>query len=656
MTSASRASGRSLVHVLLVLGLLLPGLAAAQGPSDDFLQATTLFEEHNYSQAARKLEAVVAAEAENEPAWYYLGVCRLYTGDTEKALEALQTAAALEPGRPGTFLYIGNIYEEQNAFDQAIVAYQEDLRNRRHRNLAETYNALGRSYFYAGLFDDGIAALDECLRHDPNYIEAIYHRGLTYYYMADYAIALKDFKRGVDVVNEWDALNGRLERILLKEEGGPLSSREERQKQEAQENLAQDYNRATEFLVMKAMRRELHLARGDAYDANGEWGNARNAYRDALDLRKALNPADPLPHTKIGLALLHEAEGTFYDRGLLHKAIGVTDAAVEKIEEAIGYSADFAPAHAAMGDIYSFQASTYVSDPQRGILSHTYEDALAEYDAALTAEPEFVDALLNRARVNLHLGQPAKAIEDLGMALNLRPRRADLYAVAAGAYQLAQDYDNAIDTAATALALDPTNSEAHNASGLSYYYLGELGLAAEHFSSAIESDPTKHQSYTNLANTYFQMGSWHRARQQYEKALEIIPDSTVANTAFQRSYLLYLVARTHHYTGQFDKEVEVLNQALTLDPAYLEALLQLADAYIELANFRAAETDLRLALGKSPGVEMDATIHNYLGRLFEKEGRVHDAITHYGSSLKAAQAADIENPEAEEALKRLKAG
>jgi len=313
-------------------------------------------------------------------------------------------------------------------------------------------------------------------------------------------------------------------------------------------------------------------------------------------------------------------------------------------------------AHAALGDIYLFQAQTYVSDPERDIISHTYGDALAKYDEALNLAPDYVPALLSRARAYVDLQDPAKAISDLQAALNVQPRNPELYAVAAQAYRIAQDYENTINTAATALTLDPDNAEAHDATGLAYYFLGELTAAANHFTKAIEADPTKHQSYTNLGNTYFQLGSWYRARQEYERALEAIPSSTVANTAYQRSYLLFLIARTYHYQQQYEQEVEALSKALTLDPAYLEALLQLAEAYIELEQYRAAETDLRLALEQSPGDEMDARIYTQLGRLFEREGQVHKAIANYGSALRAAQAADIESPEAEEALRRLKAG
>jgi tetratricopeptide (TPR) repeat protein len=147
------------------------------------------------------------------------------------------------------------------------------------------------------------------------------------------------------------------------------------------------------------------------------------------------------------------------------------------------------------------------------------------------------------------------------------------------------------------------------------------------------------------------MGSWHRARAQYEEALKRIPEPTIANTAFQRSYLYYLVARTYHYNQQYDREVEALNKALGLDAAYLEALTQLAAAYTELNQFQAAEQALRSALSVSPGAEQDAAIYVQIGRLYEREGRPYEAITAYGQALEAQS----DNIEAREALRRLTA-
>jgi tetratricopeptide (TPR) repeat protein len=352
---------------------------------------------------------------------------------------------------------------------------------------------------------------------------------------------------------------------------------------------------------------------------------------------------------KIGQAYFQQARETFYDEGLLWTAINTVDEAIYTIEDALEDSASNPVAHKTLGDIFLFQANTYVSDPDRGVVSSDFEDAEARYDAAIAAAPDYVEAYEGRAQTYIAMGQSDNAIDDLQTALDLAPRNADLYGALAMAHVLAEDYEEAASTAQVALNLDPENAEAHNAAGLAYYYQGELGGATEHFSKAIEADPTRHQSYTNLGNAYFQMRSWHRARADYMEALELIPKPAIANTSVQRSYLHYLVARTYHKAGMYEREVEALNEALALDASYFDALTQLAKAYQELEQYQAAEQALETALGVSPDVEQDAAIHVQLGRLYEEQGKPYEAITAYG----AAVAAQSDNLEAREALKRL---
>ncbi len=648
MTRTSRARGLIGVYGLLA-GLMLCSVAVAQDVDSDFAEAVSLFHERSYPAAIRQLEAVTAASPDNEAAWYYLGVARFRTGELEDALKALQQAQQLRPGRPGISLYIGQIYEQLGGFDEAVRAYQDELRHRQFKNLAEVYNALGRVYYLAGRYFDAIEATTEALDHNPDYVEALFYRGLAHHQEEDYEKALRDFVRAEEILDEWNTLSRRLDRLIEREAQGSLSPEVQRQKQQVQEDLAQKYERAAEFAQELVMRPALYLAMGESADANREWARARNSYRKALDQNRGGNPADPLPHVMIGLASFHEAEHTFYEGGVLYTAIADVDEAIRNIDEAIKLDETFPPAHNALGDIFSFQAAIYISDPERKIVSHSYEDAIARYDDAIAADPQYVDAYHGRAQAHLASGDADAAIADLTAALEMAPRRADLYAALAEAYMLNEDYDRAINASQLALGLDPDNAQAHNAAGLAYYYQGELGRASEEFTAAIAADPTLHQSYTNLGNTFFQMGSWHRARTQYELALERIPELAIANTAFQRSYLYYLIARTYHYTGQYDREVTTLNKALGLDAAYLEALTQLAAAYGELGQYQAAEQALRTALGVSPGAEEDAAIYLQMGRLYEREGKPYEAITAYG----AAVAAQSDNVEAREALKRL---
>lgn len=651
MTRTSRVRGFTAVYGLLA-GLIICSMACAQEVDPAFTEGVTLFQERSYPAAISKLETVTANQPDNEAAWYYLGVARFRTGDLEGALEALQRAEELRGGRPGVAFTIGEIYEQLGAYDEAVRAYQDELRTRQFKNLAEVYNALGRVYYLAGRYREAIVNTTEALDHNPNYVESLFYRGLTYHQLGEYEKALADFEEAVEIVLEWDRTARRLDRLVQREaEGGGLSPQIAREKQRLQEDLAQKYQRAAEFAQEKALRPTLYIALGDAADANREWARARNAYRKALNPDVGGNAADPFPWVKIGLASLHEARYVFYNEGLLFTAVDIIDDAIASVDEAVMIDSTYPPAHKALGDIFLFQASTYVSDPTRKIVSHSFDDAIARYTDAIAGDPQYVEAYAGRARAHLGAGNPTAAIADLQTALELAPRRAELYAALAEAQVMNEDYEDAIASGQIALGLEPDNAQALNAVGLAYYYRGDLPRAADAFIRAIAADPTLHQSYTNLGNTYFQMGSWHRARAQYEEALKRIPEPTIANTAFQRSYLYYLVARTYHYNQQYDREVEALNNALGLDAAYLEALTQLAAAYTELNQFQAAEQALRSALSVSPGAEQDAAIYVQMGRLYEREGRPYEAITAYGQALEAQS----DNIEAREALRRLTA-
>ncbi|MGC9318409.1 MAG: tetratricopeptide repeat protein [Armatimonadota bacterium] len=652
MTTTSRVRGLIIVYGLLAGLLACCCVASAQDLDEDFTEAVRLFQERSYRPAISRLEQVTTTDPENEAAWYYLGVVRYRVGELEDALEALRRVNEIRPGRPGTSYHIGLIYEELGAYDEAIRALQTELRNRQFKNLAEVFTALGRVYYWAGRFHDAIDTLTEALEHNDKYVEALYYRGLTHYQRKSYEKALEDFEEAVELVTDWDRLRRQLDRLIEREGQGTLPPEVRRRKQQIQEDLAQDYARAQEFAQDLTMRPSLYLAYGDAADANGDYARARNIYRMALDPDKGGNEADPLPHTRIGQAYFHQATDTFYNDGLLFKAIATADEAIRTVQEALKISAEFAPAHKTIGDTFYFQADTYISDPERNIVSHSFEDAIGAYDAAIEADPEYMEAYLGRAQAHLALEQADQALADLRTALEMAPRKAGIYAAMAEAHMLNEDYSQAINAAQTALNLDPESAQAHNAAGLAHYFLGELGIASEHFSQAIEADPTAHQSYTNLGNAFFQMGSWHRARAQYEEALERIPTPAVANTAIQRSYLYYLIARTYHHSGLYEREVEALNKALGLDAAYLEALTQLASAYAELGKYKAARQALQTALSVSPGPEEDAAIHVQMGRLYEIEGRPYEAITSYGAAL----AAHSDNIEAREALKRLSSG
>lgn len=196
--------------VCLLVGLqTLPGLAQ----QSDFTNGVKLYQDGDYQGAATALEAATAADANLEAAWYYLGVSRFRLADYPGSLAALQKALELAPNRPGTRLLVGEIYESQNAYSEAIRVYQDELRYRHGKDILPVMAALGRSLYFAGRPNDAIAQLRKVNAEDPHYVEALYYTGLAYAAIGNQTQALKTYGQAAEVLDEYWLLSRRLIRL-----------------------------------------------------------------------------------------------------------------------------------------------------------------------------------------------------------------------------------------------------------------------------------------------------------------------------------------------------------------------------------------------------------------------------------------------------------
>jgi tetratricopeptide (TPR) repeat protein len=629
-------------------------IAVAQEANPDFIAGTDQFNKGEYSTAIDSFTKVTTATPDYEPAWYYLGVSKFKSSppDYSGALEALTKAAGLRPTRAGTKFIMAQIYEKQGAYDEAVRAYQEELSLRKGRDEAEVYNALGRTYLMMGQLDSAQDVLQRAIDQKPKYVEAIYDLGLVYLSEKDSKNALRQFKRANDILSDYDQAKARLNR---------LTEAEKREKKATEEQAAEEFGYAIEFIQDLGLRPSLNESTGDAYLLTKQWSDARMAYTHALRPAEGGNPADPGAHARIGHAFLMDAEETFYKNGLVLSTAHIAASAEHAYADALKNDADAPVALNGLGEVYAFEAATYGTDPTRGITSHTYDEAITKFNAALQGDPNLVAALLNLGRAYLSLGDRQdphkpeaqdyynKARDPLDKALALRPKDPAIIAELARDQLALEQYDDALRTAQTALQIDKNNLVALNAAGMVHYVRGELGDAATYFTEAILADNTKPQSYTNLGNTYFQMSSWFRARAEYRNALQRTPDALIARTAAQRSYLLFLVGVTHFETGAYQPAIDSFNQALALDPAYFDALRALAKAYQALKDYRAAERALQIALQQPPDDKSGADVQCQLGEMYEEEGRTHEAIAAFSASL----ATDPSNVRAQEGLQRI---
>ena len=657
MTARATRTGTEL---LIGLGLLIiatdpPGLAqigGSQSPQQRLVRALDAISNKVYHEAVTDLQKVVAAEPNNEAGWYYLGVAQYRQGGYAEASAALDKAAKLAPQRWGVWLQIGHVRRARGQLEEAIAAYQQELANHPRSQSAPVWVALGGVYAQTGRLQKAEECFAQALYYEPNYVEAYYRWGLALMAGDRPQAAVKQFAQASAVLDRWRRLDRRVER---------LPAAERRRAGVVEEELAQQYWWAQQFAEQQGLWPELNKATGDALMQLEQWAQARAAYREALAASKLGNPADPDGFVRIGQAYLAEVKQLFGEENLLYNAIGGLSSAKRAVEQAFNVSRQYAPAQALLGEIYAFEANTYASDPERGIVSHSFDQAIAQFEKALRQQPGYVPAMVALARTCLDKARQlppgdaqarsaiAQAAEMLQQARELSPENKDIWLQQARTRLLEGNYQAAEDMASQVLDAEPRRVAALNVAGLAAYFQGELSTAADYFTRALEIDPHHGPTHTNLANVLFQQKKWYRARDHYRQALKYTPTAQLAKTAAQRAYLYYLLALTFHHTSDYQQEVSALNEALSLDPGYFAAYRQLGEAYLALKQYEAARRALEAASFRTESDEEAADCYSRLAEAYQAEGQPHRAMAAYSRALEF----DPDNARAARALAEL---
>ena len=112
------------------------------------------------------------------------------------------------------------------------------------------------------------------------------------------------------------------------------------------------------------------------------------------------------------------------------------------------------------------------------------------------------------------------------------------------------------------------------------------------------------------------------AEEQFRKILALDP-----NNSMTLNYLGYMLADRG---VKLDDALAMLQKAVQLDPQNYAYLDSLGWVYYKLGQYPLAEENLRKA---SERVSTDPTVHDHLGELYEKTGRLRLAVAQWDQSL-----------------------
>lgn len=140
----------------------------------------------------------------------------------------------------------------------------------------------------------------------------------------------------------------------------------------------------------------------------------------------------------------------------------------------------------------SRETSTQVhqSLAQAYALKGSYEDAVAQYQAAISVSPDNASAYIGLGNAYYKKGMHKEAIKALEKAVEIKPYWADCRCNLGAAYSLASQHEKAVEEFNQAIKINPSYSAAHYGLGIAFISAGNLEEAGKQVTKLKELDST----------------------------------------------------------------------------------------------------------------------------------------------------------------------
>lgn len=216
---------------------------------------------------------------------------------------------------------------------------------------------------------------------------------------------------------------------------------------------------------------------------------------------------------------------------------------------------------------------------------------LEYYAKALQLDPQFIDALTNRASTYFDQEKWSLAENDYRAVISIAPQRAVLYVSLADVLDKAGDKKAALTEYLRATKID-------GKSGLAWRALGRFQLTQERYKpalnaygNAINVNGEDDGAFAGRAAVYVGLSNNDAAKRDYEMAIKLKPDSA----SHRNVYGAFL-----HDIENYDEAIAQLDEAIKLDSGYGDAFYNRGLAHKESDHHSKALTDFNALLKIAP--------------------------------------------------------
>jgi tetratricopeptide (TPR) repeat protein len=273
-----------------------------------------------------------------------------------------------------------------------------------------------------------------------------------------------------------------------------------------------------------------------------------------------------------------------------------------------------------------------------GNRSDLVERAIAEYKAAMAADPDSLFLRTQLAELYYRVSRVGDAIHEAEAVLQTNPNQVDAHRLLASIYLHSLGENEASSSEATlhkaieqfeaVTRLDPTDVDSFIALGRLYRLTNQNVKAEETFKKALGTDPGSKASLSYLAQLYLDQG-------QYSDAIETLQKIPAAD---MDPAALVMLGQAYMENRDYARAVAVYQQALEQDPDSQELERYYAEALMASGKTQEARAQLEKILKADPN---DGATLLRLGHLDRVEGRFDKARQEF----EKARTAMRDNPE-----------
>lgn len=228
---------------------------------------------------------------------------------------------------------------------------------------------------------------------------------------------------------------------------------------------------------------------------------------------------------------------------------------------------------------------------QAYLKSDNPNQAKAELEQALAISPNYVDAVLLLAEINLHAGHAEPVIEPVSNLLKRQPDLKSAALLLAAAYGSLGRFDDAVVVLGEQAKLAPEDPQILMALGFTYRQAKRNDEARGAFEKVVALSPTSLSALNQLVELDLLDKRFDAARTRIRRQFQNDPNSATAH---------FFEGKILAAEEKWEDAVLELQKAVQLDPNFSEAYQLLVEAYIATNRLLPAAKQLQSEISKTP--------------------------------------------------------